>query len=195
MPLLLSDFPEISWPLISQAITSEKMAGWKFRHLLGDTYSFRDTPKPPILNLPEETLFAWCHANPDTAPEFLAIVIPVLSSQSPEDLARTVHPITRRLLDEFGDREDVLQGISMNIGTYGWSGSRTTYYQLYESPLKELENHSIKRVRLWAQKMIRNLGLQKNAARNEEEECQGQSKFVPVWRSKSVPLGLKNIDC
>ncbi len=24
-------------------------------------------------------------------------------------------------------------------------------------------------------------------------ECQGQSKFVPVWRSKSVPLGLKNI--
>ena len=23
--------------------------------------------------------------------------------------------------------------------------------------------------------------------------CQGQSKFVPVWRSKSVPLGLKNI--
>jgi endonuclease YncB( thermonuclease family) len=25
--------------------------------------------------------------------------------------------------------------------------------------------------------------------------CQGQSKFVPVWRSKSVPLGLKNIGC
>jgi hypothetical protein len=24
-------------------------------------------------------------------------------------------------------------------------------------------------------------------------KCQGQSKFVPVWRSKSVPLGLKNI--
>ncbi len=23
--------------------------------------------------------------------------------------------------------------------------------------------------------------------------CQGQSKFVPSWRSKSVPLGLKNI--
>jgi hypothetical protein len=24
-------------------------------------------------------------------------------------------------------------------------------------------------------------------------DCQGQSKFVPSWRSKSVPLGLKNI--
>ncbi|MFT4577691.1 MAG: monomeric isocitrate dehydrogenase [Nitrospinales bacterium] len=24
-------------------------------------------------------------------------------------------------------------------------------------------------------------------------DCQGQSKNVPVWRSKSVPLGLKNI--
>ena len=28
---------------------------------------------------------------------------------------------------------------------------------------------------------------------NGTGECQGQSKFVPVWRSKSVPLGLKNI--
>ena len=25
--------------------------------------------------------------------------------------------------------------------------------------------------------------------------CQGQSKIVPAWRSKSVPLGLKNIVC
>ncbi|MBT5470550.1 MAG: hypothetical protein HOK41_08085, partial [Nitrospina sp.] len=29
--------------------------------------------------------------------------------------------------------------------------------------------------------------------REPSQECQGQSKFVPVWRSKSVPLGLKNI--
>ncbi len=27
----------------------------------------------------------------------------------------------------------------------------------------------------------------------KKELCQGQSKFVPSWRSKSVPLGLKNI--
>jgi cytochrome c len=27
----------------------------------------------------------------------------------------------------------------------------------------------------------------------DELICQGQSKFVPSWRSKSVPLGLKNI--
>ena len=26
-----------------------------------------------------------------------------------------------------------------------------------------------------------------------DRDCQGQSKNVPAWRSKSVPLGLKNI--
>ena len=31
--------------------------------------------------------------------------------------------------------------------------------------------------------------------KNGKKECQGQSKIVPAWRSKSVPLGLKNIVC
>lgn len=50
------------------------------------------------------------------------------------------------------------------------SGSRTTYYELYETPLKELENHQIKEVRLWSQKMLQHLGLQKAAAQDEDEE-------------------------
>ena len=38
------------------------------------------------------------------------------------------------------------------------------------------------------------IGQPHNVIRHPDmPRCQGQSKFVPVWRSKSVPLGLKNI--
>ncbi len=170
IPQLLADFPEISWPLIGQAIISNKKFIWKFEYLLGDKHSFSKQPNPAILNLPEDTLFAWCHANPEKAPAFVSVVAPVLSSRDPDAPDRTIHPVTRRLLDEFGDRENVLNGINRNIYSYGWSGSRTKYFELYELPFKELENHPVKRVRIWAQQILHQLGLEKAAARDEDEE-------------------------
>jgi hypothetical protein len=38
--------------------------------------------------------------------------------------------------------------------TFGWTGSRTTYYALYEAPLRSLENHPIGAVRRWAKTML-----------------------------------------
>jgi hypothetical protein len=80
----------------------------------------------------------------------------------------------RRLLDEFGDREDVLRGVARNLNTYGWTGSRTSYYALYEQPLTELARHPIGRVRRWASKMLRQLGSEIEAARHEDEEEQAR---------------------
>jgi hypothetical protein len=67
---------------------------------------------------------------PEQAPAFVAVVTPVLTSKRSDDPDRTLQPVMRRLLNEFGDREDVLHGIARNIGAYGWSGSRATYYEL-----------------------------------------------------------------
>jgi hypothetical protein len=43
--------------------------------------------------------------------------------------------------DEFGDRDDVLKHIEQNIYSFGWAGSLTTYFALYQALLKSLENH------------------------------------------------------
>ena len=174
VPQLLSDFPEISWPLIGQAIISDRKTTWKFEYLLGDKYSFREQPNPAILSLSEDTLFAWCHAHPETAPAFVSVIVPVLTTQDPKDPARTLHPVIRRLLDEFGDQENVLSGINRNISTYSWSGSRTKYFELYELPLKKLENHPIKRVRIWGHRTLHQLNLEKATARDEDEEREAQ---------------------
>ena len=78
---------------------ADQAKAWRLQHLLGDSYSFADKKAPAILNVPEDILFAWCHANPDVGPAFLAQFIPVLESQRPQAGGNTLHPIAKRLLD------------------------------------------------------------------------------------------------
>jgi hypothetical protein len=60
--------------------------------------------------------------------------------------------------------------------TFGWSGSRTTYYALYETPLRTLEAHPIGAVRRWAAKMLSGFRREIEAARTEEDEREAHWK-------------------
>src|SRR5262249_8903742 len=102
----------------------------------------------------------------------LAEVLPVLTSQRPEEGGNTLHPLVKRLLDEFGQREDVLRKLVQNMHTFGWSGSRTTDYAPYEAPLRSLESHPTGAVRRWAKTMLADMMSAINAARTEDEEQQ-----------------------
>jgi len=54
--------------------------------------------------------------------------------------------------------------------TFGWSGSRTTYYALYEVPLRSLENHPIGAVRRWAHQMLSHMMAEIQSAKTEDDE-------------------------
>jgi len=170
LPRLLKGFPEIVWPLLGRAIVSERQRAWQLEQLLGDAFAFGDTKNPPLLCLPEEVLFAWCHAHPDAAPAFAARIVPVLTNRNPNDPGRTLHPIMSRLLDEFGNRVDVLSAVSRNMYSFGWSGSLATYFALYDVPLSHLETHHIGSVRRWAKKTRLQLRLAAEDARNDDDE-------------------------
>jgi DNA-binding transcriptional regulator YiaG len=173
LPKLLSKFSGVVWPVLSQAISSsDKLRSWKMQSALGDPYSFGDRKSPPILGLPEDVLLAWCHAQPEVGPAFVASVAPVLVGNDTDAPRQEFHPITRRLLDEFGDRDDVLRRIDQNMHTFGWRGSLTTYFALYKAPLKSLENHPKGPVRRWAKKMLASIELQISAARDDDDEQQ-----------------------
>jgi hypothetical protein len=171
-PRLLGGFPEIVWPLLGQAIVSDRKSAWKLEHILGDSFAFGDRQQPPILSLPDDVLFAWCHAHPDVGPAFVAVVAPVLTHRNPDAGHAEFHPITKRLLDEFGDREDVFRALVRNMHTFGWTGSRTRYYALYEPPLRGLDNHPIGAVRRWARKMLSSFSHAIEQARDEDDEQQ-----------------------
>ena len=174
IPTLLSRFPEIVWPLIGQAIVSDGKGAWRFEHLLGKPLSFDLKKKPPILKLPEDTLFAWCHAHPDCAPAFVATTIPVLTTYDVDSPEILLHPAMARLLREFGDRENVLQALGDNMNHFGWKGSETIYYQLHQGPLETLRNHPRPKVRQWARTTLRQLGTTIENVRAEEEERRAQ---------------------
>ena len=126
---------------------------------------------PAALRLPEDMLFAWAHAHPDVAPAFLAVVFPVLVNRDPQHGTNAFHPMTKRLIDEFGDREDVLRAITRNMHTFGWSGSsQEPYLAMYLEPFRGLANHPIGAVRRWAARSMAQLEKMMSAAREQEDE-------------------------
>lgn len=169
LPLLLAGFPEIAWPIIGQAIIDKKRIAWHLEHLLGNGFAIHQKT-PTILALPEDALFAWCHANPTDGAAFAASVLPVLTSRELEDHQRALHPTMRRLLDEFGNQEGVLNSLTRNLGSFGWAGALADYYRLYEKPLMALEDHRHAAVRRWMRQTLNRLKQNIDHARNEDDE-------------------------
>jgi hypothetical protein len=174
LPILLTNFAAVIWPTLGHAIVAEQGKAWRLQHLLGDSFSFAHTKRPAILNVPEDILFAWCHANPEVGPAFLAQFVPILKTRRPEAGGSELHPVTKRLLDEFGERDDVLRRLVGNMHTFGWSGSRTTYFALYEAPLRNLMTHPIGAVRRWAKTILDHVLAEIQKAKTEDDEQQAE---------------------
>ena len=170
IPMLLSDFPEIVWPLIGQAIVSDQQRAWRLVRVLRGRLPVDGESNPTILSLPEDALFAWCHAHPDRAPAIAAGVVPVLAGSELEASERSLHPLMFRLLDEFGDREGVLQAVLDNMHNFTWSGSLASHFALYEEPLRALRDHPKPKVRRWARATLRGLAATIENLHDEEEE-------------------------
>ena len=169
LPQLLASYSEIVWPILGEAIVSDRANGWRLEHALGDSFSF-DVKQPPILRLPPNLLFAWCHAHPDVAPAFVAGLLPILTNRDAENGSPSLHPLVIRLLHEFGDRTDVMRALTRNMYTFGWRGSRTAYFALYDQPLSALESHSRAEVRKWTKRTRDQLRRDIDETRTEEEE-------------------------
>jgi hypothetical protein len=170
LPVMLSKFAHIVWPIVGNAIVSDKQKQWRLQMTLGDSFAFDNVKRPMIAHLPQDMLFAWCHAHPDVAPAFVAGIASVLTHRDSDAPPPELDPLTRRLLDEFGDRDDVLSAFVSNIHSFGWSVSRTGYYRLYEKPLQSLDKHPIGAVRRWARKMLVAMQREFEAARDEDDE-------------------------
>ena len=177
LPRLLSDFPEISWSLIGQAIVSDRKRAWRLEFVLRSSLSVDDETNSMLLRLSEEMLFAWCHAHPDAAPAFAASVLPVLTPQSAESPAHDLHPVMARLLDLFGDSQPVLDALARNICSFGWTGSVVPYFARYEEPLQELFDHHQVNVRVWARRMLDDVRLEMDRYRKEDEEFAVQGEM------------------
>ena len=168
---LLSGFPEIVWPVLGQGIISGPIQSWHLGTILGGPVAPDKRDDAAILALPEDVMFEWCRAHPDSAPAFTATVLPVLTTYDRGAVEHALHPRMARLLEEFGDRDDVLRAISGNIHSYTVWGSPTAYFALYQATLSRLrDEHMSAKVRRWARETLRGIDDVCKGIRNEEEE-------------------------
>ena len=175
---MLTGFPEIVWPLIGGATVANRRFASCMRYVMGRPYTFGREIRPPILDLPEDTLFAWCDANPGGAPAFAAKCVPILSAEGDDVDGGLLHPVMCRLLDEFGERDDVRRALESNIHTYGWVGSSADHYTRLQEPLERLRTHlNLKSgVRQWAEKMCGQVArcVTRGTIRDKEREALGR---------------------
>lgn len=175
LPDMLSNFPEITWPLIGQHIIQPTTTAMHLRNVMekGSSFDRRDSASP-ILSLPPDTLFAWCTAQPEKAPACAARMLPILATKPSEEERPTINPLIMRLIDHFGDREDVLKAVSSNIHSFSWTGSLTTYYARFLGPLDNLATHPNPRVGRWARRMRLQLEREVKKAKAHDDEYQAR---------------------
>ena len=164
LPVLLSRFAGVAWPLIGAAIIpAGEIYLFCFERLMGGG------TQQALLSLPEDTLFAWCHAHPERAPAFAGGTLPFLaSSDSGNDTV--VHPVIIRLLEDFGDRKDVTQAINENMCPRIFWGSQAAFYEKNLEPVKHLLEHSNGNVRRWAKVTLRRIQIDVEQARVDDAD-------------------------
>ena len=79
-------------------------------------------------------------------------------------------PLVMTLIDMFGDIQQVLDSLSVNMGNFSYVGSVVPLYESHIRLLQGLTTHPIERVRLWAAKMIAGYELMIEHERNYEAE-------------------------
>ena len=168
---LLTEFTEVAWPIISEAVVSEdgrsREDWWRF--LLGARNGEGAGEAPPILAVPEAELWAWCRRHPVHAPLFLAGAVPTLASGN-HGGRHELHPILVRLVEEAVDPKGVLRRISGSMYDFTWWGSRTLYWERYKEPLDALRDHPNREIRVWAKRTYRSVESRIEEVRKEEEE-------------------------
>jgi hypothetical protein len=174
LPDLLIHCHAVTWPILSRGIVEHRSRIWCFESLLGSSRIEGKSIAGPIFLVPWEELRAWGHRYPDFAPAFLMRIAPAFEEGSPPRQAsdRSWNRIVRDLLDEFGDRQDVLSALSNNMMTFCEWGSLVPYHKQYQKPLQNLLSHHRPSVAAWARSQleIQERFVRNEVSRDEEKE-------------------------
>ena len=148
---LLNKYSNVLWPDISNALLTGNDRYWvcsRLKYVLGARIGLYSG----LLcnHYEEEFLIQWCKDNAPDAARVLASMIPIYRS----DRTKRFSSIMLKLLDLFGNDEEVLSNLSCNMGSFAWTGSVIPLYQTQLAALHELENHKHYTVIRWAKELI-----------------------------------------
>ena len=166
--LLLSEYIETTWPIFGNAIISgEFHVSYCLEYILGSEASAGNWVPSPLESIQLPLLYQWCEDNPDRAPIFLAnVILPLINV----DQQIIWSPLAKYLINNYGDDEKVLKGLTNKISNFSWIGSAGPYYETWLNNFTTLLTHSNPHVKRWAQINIEALRDKIQATEREDEE-------------------------
>jgi len=165
--VLFAEYLEQSWPVIGRGLLSKN---WRLvdnlKHLLGVGYD-KEEGECVLTEVPEEVLIAWCAKNKPKGPKIVSNIIPIFGQgESSEEW----HPLTKKMIDNFGSIEEVRRALTSNLVSFVSSGSRVPYYRRRLGLVEKLLCHKSKEVRLWAEQVRKGLEHDINESSIRDEE-------------------------
>lgn len=148
------------WPNLSEALISADEEYIKFyglKHILGSHIGGVGRSIGILFDGDIDTIFEWCKNNKPLAPARIAELVPIFGGFN--NLYSTWHPIALRLINEFGDIEDVLRYLTINMGSFSWTGSIVPLLESKKELFNTIADHKIKEVSNWARKSLTSLEL------------------------------------
>ena len=166
--IALSDYFDSTWAIISSAIINEHdgyMKFWGIKQLLGEHINNIYTKKDILFNNNVEKIINWCHKNQPIAPTLIAELAPIYNEDRTE-----WNPIAKRLIDEFGNIQEVLDRLGANMNSFSWSGSIVPLLESNKKLLESIVDNSNPIVSEWAQQNINELSKRIIQEKKKDEE-------------------------
>ena len=168
MRVVLRKYAKQVWPLISRTISdADPIQAFHFQFLFGSEISFDNKEDSILANLPEKVLRDWCESDPENVPVFVARSNDVFVKIN--DKFR-ISKNTKYLLDEFGNNMDMLNALSANMYSFGWSGSVVPLYRKILAAIEPLLQHQHMTVQKWAEDNVEELKKQIDAENQSDQE-------------------------
>lgn len=109
-------------------------------------------------------IFNRCKNNKSLTPARLAELVPIFEENG------TWHPIAFRLINEFGDIQDVLNNLDAKMGTFSWVGSIVPLLKSQKEIFVQIQNHPIGNVSQWANLHLEYINKHIKDEKNRDEE-------------------------
>jgi hypothetical protein len=159
------------WDILSKALLGNNedfIKYWELKHIFGSHIGGVGRDSGILFDGNIEMIFEWCNENKPEAPRRLAGLVPIYNNDN-RDYTKW-NPIAKRLIDEFGNNQEMLNELDCNMGSFSWVGSVIPLLKAKKELFESLVNHPISNVREWANRNLQYITKEIENETNREAE-------------------------
>lgn len=169
--ILMVKYFDVIWDDLSKALLSTDDEYSKFyglKHILGSRIGGVGRSVGVLFSGNIEKIFEWGKLKSPLAPSRLAELVPIYDGNNNQ--YENWNNFSKRLIDEFGDNEEVLQNLSMNMGNYSWTGSVVPLLEAKKKLFSSINNHNTQLVSDWSARQLIYLEDEIKREKDRDEE-------------------------